>query len=91
MGRSKKEETENLEDKELKKGTSSKKTTKDTNTTKNKSKEIKKIDNPQTEEEIANNKVYNILKTAKGVGGCISSKSKQNDCTYVNWRTTILT
>ena len=68
MGRSKKEETENLEDKELKKGTSSKKTTKDTNTTKNKSKEIKKIDNPQTEEEIANNKVYNILKTAKESG-----------------------
>jgi len=68
MGRSKKEETENLEDKELKKGTSSKKTTKDTNTIKKKSKEIKKIDNPQTEEEIANNKVYNILKTAKESG-----------------------
>ena len=28
-------------------------------------KELKKIENPQTEEEIANNKVYNILKSAK--------------------------
>ena len=35
---------------------------------KGKVKEIKKIENPQTEEEIANNKVYNILKTAKESG-----------------------
>ena len=35
---------------------------------KKKAKEIKKIENPQTEEEIANNKVYNILKTAKESG-----------------------
>ena len=31
-------------------------------------KELKKIENPQTEEEIANNKVYNILKSAKESG-----------------------
>ena len=29
---------------------------------------LKKIENPQTEEEIANNKVYNILKSAKESG-----------------------
>ena len=35
---------------------------------KKKAKEIKKIENPKTEEEIANNKVYNILKKAKENG-----------------------
>ena len=35
---------------------------------KKKIKELKKIENPQTEEEIANNKVYNILKSAKESG-----------------------
>ena len=75
MGRTKKEETEVEEIKEEKKVTN-----KTTNTTKKnekeekdssakeKSKEIKKVENPQTEEEIANNKVYNILKAAKESG-----------------------
>ena len=35
---------------------------------KKKIRELKKIENPQTEEEIANNKVYNILKSAKESG-----------------------
>ena len=35
---------------------------------KKKIKELKKIETPQTEEEIANNKVYNILKSAKESG-----------------------
>ncbi len=41
---------------------------KEENTKQKRIKEIKKIENPQTEEEIANNKVYNILKTAKESG-----------------------
>ena len=43
-------------------------TTKRRGEKKRKIKEIKKIENPQTEEDIANNKVYSILKTAKESG-----------------------
>lgn len=86
MGRAKKEETENLEEKEVNKKTTSsakkkiekseatveEKTTKEEKaeetTTKKKKKEIKRIENPKTEEEIANNKVYDILKSAKDSG-----------------------
>ena len=68
MGRTKKEEAE-VEEKKV----TSKTTKKDENeekdtSAKKKTKEIKKVENPQTEEEIANNKVYNILKTAKESG-----------------------
>ena len=54
----KKETTEKKEDKAENKKEEGKK----------KAKEIKKIENPKTEEEIANNKVYNILKKAKENG-----------------------
>ncbi len=54
----KKETTEKKEDKAENKKEEGKK----------KVKEIKKIENPKTEEEIANNKVYNILKKAKENG-----------------------
>ena len=54
----KKETTEKKEDKAENKKEEGKK----------KVKEIKKIENPKTEEEIANNKVYNILKRAKENG-----------------------
>ena len=54
----KKETTEKKEDKAENKKEEGKK----------KVKEIKKIENPKTEEEIANNKVYNILKKAKESG-----------------------
>ncbi len=45
-----------------------KKKTTEAKDSKKKIKELKKIENPQTEEEIANNKVYNILKSAKESG-----------------------
>ena len=45
-----------------------KKKTTEVKDSKKKIKELKKIENPQTEEEIANNKVYNILKSAKESG-----------------------
>ena len=67
----KEEKTVDKKDKKDKKETTEKKEDKAENKKeegKKKAKEIKKIENPKTEEEIANNKVYNILKKAKENG-----------------------
>ena len=53
---------------EVKDSKEEKKKTTETKDSKKRIKELKKIENPQTEEEIANNKVYNILKSAKESG-----------------------
>ena len=68
MGRTKKEEAEDEEKKVTSKTTKKDENEEKDTSAKKKTKEIKKVENPQTEEEIANNKVYNILKTAKESG-----------------------
>ena len=68
MGRTKKEEAEVEEKKVISKTTKKDENEEKDTSAKKKTKEIKKVENPQTEEEIANNKVYNILKTAKESG-----------------------
>ena len=71
MGRAKKEEIENEEKEEVVETESEDKEIKNKNEENEnpaKKKKITKIENPQTEEDIANNKVYNILKSAKESG-----------------------
>ena len=72
MGRTKKEEIENVEKEEVVETESEDKEIKNKNeeneNSAKKKKKIIKIENPQTEEDIANNKVYNILKSAKESG-----------------------
>ena len=67
--KNKETESKKIEDKkELTEVAEENKSEKEEKTSKKKVKEIKKIENPQTEEDIANNKVYSILKTAKESG-----------------------